>query len=91
MQGLVANATSHSTVTVAWQAPKEPNGRLTKYTLHYNSSQEGPSGTISVEASEVQAEIRDLTGNTTVYIWIWAHTGKGPGPKVGPIIVTTGL
>ena len=90
-QSLTANAVSHNNIQVSWQTPEKQNGKLTKYMLYYNSSHELPSVTVAIAASETKYELTNLTGNTTFFIWISAHTSKGPGPLVGPVIVTTGL
>ena len=60
------------------------------YTLYYNSSHERLSTNITFGASETKYELTDLPGNSTFYLWIWAHTSKGPGPRAGPKVVTTG-
>ncbi|KAL4612744.1 neuronal cell adhesion molecule-like isoform X10 [Arapaima gigas] len=74
------------TLTVVWAPPKEPNGRLTGYTLRYqpisNTSELGPVVEKVFPANETTTTLLNLKNSTRYKFYISANTIKGAGPSV---------
>ncbi|XP_056137618.1 neuronal cell adhesion molecule-like [Lampris incognitus] len=79
-------------LTVEWGPPHEHNGRLTGYTLRYqsvNSSNElGPVEVMALPANETSVTLFNLKYSTRYKFYLSAKTGKGAGPAILQEVVT---
>uniref|UniRef100_A0A8C9TGV0 Neural cell adhesion molecule L1 n=1 Tax=Scleropages formosus TaxID=113540 RepID=A0A8C9TGV0_SCLFO len=81
----VTNPTLDS-LTVVWGPPKEPNGRLTGYTLRYqpisNTSELGPAVEKFFPANETTVTLLNLKNSTRYKFYINANTVMGSGATI---------
>ncbi|XP_058263912.1 neuronal cell adhesion molecule a isoform X10 [Hemibagrus wyckioides] len=73
-------------LTLEWGPPHERNGRLTEYTLKYqsvnNTNELGQLEEITVPANETGITLHDLKYSTRYKFYINARTRTGPGPSI---------
>ncbi|XP_036432218.1 neuronal cell adhesion molecule-like isoform X8 [Colossoma macropomum] len=73
-------------LTLEWGPPHEKNGRLTGYTLRYqsvnNSNELGHLEELTVPANETSITLHNLKYSTRYKFYFSAKTLKGPGPSV---------
>ena len=62
-------------LTISWNLPSEPNGRITMYQISYNTG-------VEFNTSATQHTLRDLPPNTVVVFSVRAYTIIGPGENV---------
>ncbi|KAK3558838.1 hypothetical protein QTP86_028724 [Hemibagrus guttatus] len=73
-------------LTLEWGPPHERNGRLTEYTLKYqsvnNTNELGQLEEITVPANETSITLHDLKYSTRYKFYFNARTRTGPGPDI---------
>jgi len=65
------------------------NGNITGYTITYHSQTENDNGSVQVNASVRQTELKNLKEYVNYNIAVIASTVKGDGPASDPIVVRT--
>ncbi|TSK13410.1 Neuronal cell adhesion molecule [Bagarius yarrelli] len=83
---------SPESLTLEWGPPHEQNGRLTGYTLKYqsvnNTNELGPVEELAVPANETTITLHDLKYNTRYKFYCNARTLTGPGPSISEEFAT---
>ncbi|KAK0155617.1 Neuronal cell adhesion molecule [Merluccius polli] len=83
---------SLESLTLQWGPPHEENGRLTGYTLTYqsvNSSNElGPAKQLTLAPNETSVTLPNLKYSTRYKFYLSAKTAKGAGPAIMEEAVT---
>ncbi|XP_013772759.2 tyrosine-protein phosphatase Lar-like, partial [Limulus polyphemus] len=82
---------SSNTVVIQWDPPKEPNGEVTGYKVHFKTLPNLPTTnwkTQNVDSGTLTT-ISDLTPQTIYTIRIQALTSRGFGPLSAPVQVET--
>ncbi|KAI4877291.1 hypothetical protein NFI96_011837, partial [Prochilodus magdalenae] len=73
-------------LTLEWGPPHEKNGRLTAYTLQYqsvnNTNELGHMEEVTVPANETSITLHSLKYSTRYKFYFSAKTSKGPGPSL---------
>ncbi|XP_010888110.1 neuronal cell adhesion molecule isoform X14 [Esox lucius] len=87
----IAN-TNLDSLTLEWGPPYEQNGRLTGYSLKYqtvnNSNQLGPVEELSLPANETSVTLLNLKYSTRYKFYFSAETGQGSGPALTEEAIT---
>ncbi|XP_072152438.1 neogenin isoform X4 [Bemisia tabaci] len=81
-----------SSVTLNWQPPKVPNGRITGYLVSYTRHSPNQENVVEVEkvvGDKMSTVIKNLSANTTYFFQIQARTKGGIGPMSNNISFTT--
>ncbi|KAJ8002671.1 hypothetical protein DPEC_G00161310 [Dallia pectoralis] len=79
-------------LTLEWGPPSDQNGRLTGYTLKYqtvnNSNQLGPVEELTLPANESSVTLLNLKYGTRYKFYFSAETGQGSGPVITEEAIT---
>ncbi|XP_057322017.1 netrin receptor unc-40 isoform X2 [Microplitis mediator] len=95
---LEGHATSSQSIKVSWQEPKILNGRISKYVVTLETTDDASSSSGAGVFSEVEkirettittCELVDLTPYTEYSISVYAVNENGPGPSTGEINIRT--
>ena len=81
---------SHNTITITWLPPVRPNGEIIEYRITYRSLDNNATRILTTDGSLTTADIKNLSANTTYYIYVTARTGQGAGEQGMIVHVTTG-
>ncbi|RUS68771.1 hypothetical protein EGW08_023467, partial [Elysia chlorotica] len=71
-------------ISLSWQPPLRPNGRITDYLIYYTTDLHAEDivwPVEGVEGSSLTTLIDNLTPDTTYYFKVQARNAKGKGPK----------
>ena len=80
----ISSVTS-SSVTLEWNPPKNSNGVITGYSIHYDGVDIDPFGGVS---DRMTATIEGLSPDTVYVLKMKAYTRVGPGPPVSFTVKT---
>ena len=81
---------SHDTITITWRPPKTRNGKIIEYMITYRPADSNSSRSVTKDGKLTAVDIKNLTANTTYYIFVTAKTSKGFGGQGTIVNVTTG-
>ncbi|XP_064477479.1 tyrosine-protein phosphatase Lar-like isoform X1 [Ornithodoros turicata] len=86
-----ARTLSSSTVVVQWDPPKEPNGPVMGYTVHYTTQPNIPLHSWNAQTVDNNqlTTISNLSPQTIYTIRVRAFTSRGSGPFSSPVQVKT--
>uniref|UniRef100_A0A3P8XVX8 Neuronal cell adhesion molecule n=1 Tax=Esox lucius TaxID=8010 RepID=A0A3P8XVX8_ESOLU len=84
----IAN-TNLDSLTLEWGPPYEQNGRLTGYSLKYQTGEPlGPVEELSLPANETSVTLLNLKYSTRYKFYFSAETGQGSGPALTEEAIT---
>ncbi|KAK3858057.1 hypothetical protein Pcinc_035719, partial [Petrolisthes cinctipes] len=71
---------------VSWVPPGRPNGRITRYTVHWRTGGGTTTHTRHVDPQMAHLALHDLS-HTTHQVWVTAATSVGEGPASDTVLV----
>ena len=87
VDALSSRVANYDAIAISWKVPKEPKGNIQVYRVYYNSSDGKSSG--NVTTNQLSIKLRNLSPNTTYFIWVLASTSKGYGATSTKVNSTT--
>ncbi|BHF67116.1 protein tyrosine phosphatase activity [Sparganum proliferum] len=93
-QAIHATANTMDSITVNWQPPSEPNGKILGYNLYYSMQLRAQLDRWEVvKTTQSHATLRGLRYGATYFLKVNAFNSAGDGPvsEAFPIIVTPGV
>lgn len=93
MEDLEAHPYGPEAASIMWQAPTQPNGEITGYTLVYRLKSRGECGPrssqpITRNTKDEEITVEGLLPDSTYEVHVTAHTSQA-GPQSNIVTVTT--